>query len=897
MNSDSRFWDTARLYAFPYNAVHMTDSVDQLLENVETGVNDVESGPVLDNADDPDAKVEFEIRSEPVFNQLADRMYESDKAALREGVTNAVTAVKRALNGSYISPGEGVIEIRYYEEGNGILVLRDNGIGMSWPEIEKVVSQIGSTTARDDGTLAGQFGMGFLALFKLVGLDGYFVMHTNSRLTDNDKFSGIWNPSGFNRDTQGKFDHPFDDDEYGVQFEFPLKDVDISDIEDWLEDLRWSRIPIVYERYQSGGSQRRNDELGGRPLRTELPDDAPYAEYEDDYVHAIASPGIPSDTVLLDVPIRRNASPTVWEDAPFGSNLLVRLKNENGVVVEGPNEGLMTAKPAEYSSMTAERQDNYISTDALASDDIVMPSPSGTRDTLEQRDPFWEWLSTRLAEDYQQRLRELVTRITTFSDILDLTPREFETVKHSILPDLPEEVDDFEASERELPQYDPDAYASAYSELTGQEISRQTAARLNLGKLEVGRVNPDCDDATAASNHETRMLLDVLYSVHGKDRDGDLFMGVTMNHDKCAVVWDDNADNEVITVEETEWYSVLDKQFDARQLKKVTKRRLDDFDISDEVREQFITDTGGGTSSTTPVEQTKVTVHFGRDGRKESTRSSNISVGDLDEVCHDAVETGVIPWAHHPQTIIAFPRADDRNLGDYVMWLSSKTVAAISVTTRQWEYLQTTPNIQHIDDYIDEARQITFPTSRGTHSVESAHTDGDLLIHLLPNETVQLFRDEHVMTAMESVIATQAWTASNYSWTVEAKFNPESEIVYAPMPQDTLAKIRPLLNTDDTYVIANEVDYSYGDPGERLRAPADAMLYATARLDGWRDTPELETLEAALTALRPTLASSDDPSQSTANSDALPLIETLASLHDSKTPPASQRDSQPDSSA
>lgn len=863
----------------------MTDTVDELLDNVETGVNDVESEPILDEGAE---QIEFEIKAEPVFNQLADKMYESDQAALREGVTNAVTAVKRALNGDHIADGEGVIELRYYEEGNGVLVLRDNGIGMSWREIKEVVSKIGATTSRDEGDLAGQFGMGFLSLFKLVGLDGAFVMHTNSRLTDNEPFSGLWHSGGFNPDTEGKLDNPFDEDEYGVQFEFMLKeDLDADDIGGWIEDLRWTRIPIVYERYRADGTQIRNDELGGRSLATAVPDDTPYAEYEDDYVHAITAPGIEDTTVLLDVPLRRNASRSVWNDAPFGqNNVLVRLKNEKGVVVEGPHKGLMTARPAEYKSMDADRQSAFVRTDRLADDDIVMPGPSGTRDTLERRDDFWEWLAGNLIADYKRRLRDVVTRVSAFDDVLALDTVDFKMFTH-VLPSAPEEVDDFEASERPIPRFDPDEYATAYAEVTNQTLARETAARLNLGRLEINRVPRECDDPESVSYHREQLLLDVLYDARGNGRDGEVFMGATMNADRCRVVWDANENNVVIDVDGTEWYPPLKERLGVRKLKKVTKKRLDEFDISDEVAEQFLADSGGSNGTPTPVGETDVTVHFGQDGRNSKTRSKTVSVETVRSACAEAAGTDdPIRWAYNPQRIIAFPRRGDRNLTDYKQWLSSKTVGAMSVTTRQWDHLRDVPCIQHIDDYIDAAADVTFKTSHGSHTVRSAHDEGSLVVHLLPEETVDLFRDEEMMDTVQSLLETEGWAEENYSWNVGDRLG-DATVVYAPMTRTELAEIRPLLQTAETYVMANEAAYHYGDPGARLRTPSDAMLYATARLGDWRDTPELNAIEAGLKSMRTPL--SDSAAQGGANHDVLALVETLSLLHDDGVPPASQR--------
>lgn len=873
--------------------MYMSDNaVDELLEDVQLGVNDVESGPILD-ADDGSGHIPFEIETEPVFNQLADKMYESDEAALREGLTNAVTAVIRAINREHISEEDGVIELSYYEgnspSDSGTLVLRDNGIGMSWTEIQDVVSKIGATTARADGDLAGQFGMGFLALFKLVGLDGVFVMHTNSRLTDNDPFTGLWNQGGFNRDTDEKFTNPFASDEYGVQFEFPLKDdVDGSDIEGWVQNVKWSRIPVVYERYGPDGSQKFNDELGGRNIRSVLSDDKPFAEYEDEYVHAVTAPNSyqHDKTILLDVPIRRNALRTALDDLPWGKAALVRLKNENGVVVEGPHEGLMTVKAAEYKNMSPDRKTKFVRTDELVDDDIVMPGPRGNRDVLDNNPEFWEWLSAKLAADYDAQLQELVNRVDDFDDLLSLSSSETKLLSPN-LPGVPEEVEEFDESDRKLPRYDPDEYADAYREAFDDTIDEMTAKRMNLSRLSVKRVEPGCSDAETARNHTEMPLFEVLHKAQGNGSDGDIFMGVTMNHDRCSVVWDDNDDNEVIVVDGTDWYPVLDNVFGIRKLKRVTTSRLDEFDVSDDVRKQFLADSDDESSSNvTPVEDKIVTLHLGRDGRKQQTKTTNIGVGTLQDECEEADEGEPLSVGHYsyPTRVIAFPRQDDHNLGDYKLWLSTNDIAAMSVTSQEWDYLEGTPRIIHISEYIDEAEQIEFPTSDGEHTVSEAKEAGNFVIHLVPDDVLPLFRDEIVMERVAEMLAEEDWSAENWRWTVTDTIDADEPLVYAPMSRDMFDRIRPLTNDGETFVVVDEATYTYGDPGKKLSTPPDTVLYAGARLGDWHDTPELTVIEGGLCKLGDNLGTGTET-----DSDVLSLIDTLSMLHDSGVQPASQQ--------
>lgn len=113
---------------------------------------------------------EFEIKYDSSIEQLAvsrlTNMYSNPlAAAIRETISNALDAVKRAGNAEVAAHGGVEVSIVEDEACGGAspshrLVVKDSGLGMSQSEVEHTFLQYGSSSKSKDGKTIGSFGLG-----------------------------------------------------------------------------------------------------------------------------------------------------------------------------------------------------------------------------------------------------------------------------------------------------------------------------------------------------------------------------------------------------------------------------------------------------------------------------------------------------------------------------------------------------------------------------------------------------------------------------------------------------------------------------------------------------------------------------------------------------------------
>ena len=320
----------------------------------------------------------FEADLRHLIRKVADDLYQSWEATVREYLANAETATLKVdewledndalpyddliVDGSY----EPKIEVTWNRKENK-LVIKDNGIGMAASEVDEIFRQIGHSAARDDGGKSGQFGMGALSFVKLVGLDNAMIMTSHSRLNDDNAayyvtLAGVEPIRG-----------QLDDDEYGTKFQMtPKGSFDIR--ETVSKYAEWMRVPVIYREVDEDGTEVFNEDWGDKSL---------YEDYDENRVtlglekenafEAFCSPEAGGQTLLLSMDIDRNDgrhSPG-QHGAPFPFD--VRLLDESGKVIESSNgnEGLMPCPRSDYEQMLVEARDPHITRDLLNNGDVV----------------------------------------------------------------------------------------------------------------------------------------------------------------------------------------------------------------------------------------------------------------------------------------------------------------------------------------------------------------------------------------------------------------------------------------------------------------------------------------------------------------------------------------------
>jgi hypothetical protein len=322
---------------------------------------------------------DFTADMRTLIRRVADDLYDSWEATIREYLANAETACLRTQE--YVETGDIamtdadlIVEDSYqpkieveWNKQEDKLTIQDNGVGMSAETVDQVFRQIGRTTGRDSGEYSGNFGQGVLSWVKLTGLDTAIIMTTHSRVNDDN--AAYYLTLGGVEPIMGNLP----EDQYGTSFQMtPQEDYPIRDaIEQYAE---WMRVPVRYEEIGDDGTVVFQEDYGDKEL---------YESYEDNRIclgarkegafEAYSSPDADARTLLLSMDIDRNDGKYEpgQHGAPFPFD--IRLLDESGKVIESSNgnEGLMPTPRSEYNAMLVEARDPYITEELLNNKDVM----------------------------------------------------------------------------------------------------------------------------------------------------------------------------------------------------------------------------------------------------------------------------------------------------------------------------------------------------------------------------------------------------------------------------------------------------------------------------------------------------------------------------------------------
>jgi hypothetical protein len=360
------------------NPEHDGESFDAQYQKGMTSVSHRNIGAAGDDHPFGDQAQSFEADLRHLIRKVADDLYDSWEATIREYLANAETAclrVEEYLNNSENSVHDEMLVSKSYQPKIEVewnkqedkLTVKDNGVGMAAQEVDEIFRQIGHSAARDDGSKSGQFGMGALSFVKLVGLDNAIIMTSHSRLNDDNAayyvtLAGVEPIRG-----------SLADDEYGTSFQMtPDSEYDIRmAISTYAE---WMRVPVRYEEIGRDGTVAFQEDYGDKALYESYDDNrACLGMRKEDAFEAYASPDANGRTLLLSMDIDRNdGRHSVGQHAsPFPFD--VRLLDESGKVVESTNgnEGLMPVVDSDYEQMLKESRDPYITREMLNNKDVV----------------------------------------------------------------------------------------------------------------------------------------------------------------------------------------------------------------------------------------------------------------------------------------------------------------------------------------------------------------------------------------------------------------------------------------------------------------------------------------------------------------------------------------------
>lgn len=669
------------------------------------------SGAVAEALNHAEDEESFDFNEAAVFRRLASDIYSSDQAGVREPLMNSMAAVIKAKRRFNIR--NPFIEVKAQDGEQVTLEIRDNGIGITEEVFNNILSVIGVSATRDEGDLPGKYGMGFLACYLLVGVsDGAFILSTNPRGTDEGPYSYVFKPGIYRRIDDKDYNHLLDDNEHGTSIQFFCKDdISIGDIRSWVSDQsEYSPVPIMYEEKDRSGDIDYTEDYGVMNIEDLYNDEYPVLSSENEYYEVITSPGIENNQiVLISAPVRMRGSRNLSSKIPW--KVCLRLKQEDGVVIEGPNEGLSPVEDKEYNSLTETEQSGKIPESDLTEEDICLPKPTGTRERVDREDDFIEHVNENLKLEYQ---KEVERTINTF-DPEEESFESLERIKQSILyrffnlckQGSDENQDDMDSS---------DVRDNINSECDSDNI--EISDNFCEFILTMSREVPVLTERGGVGRSKYNRKY--AYEVY-EDYEKTYMTTVASNSWKTSLVNQEDADSTIIRLESAGLYDMFEDQLEWVPLKNITRKTaVDIVDLNEEEIESIIPERGSGSSGTSDL-----TIHYdggGRDTKKCTLEETvNSYRGEFEK-----------SGFRDSEALIVFSQTGDKNISDYYEVAKDDTCNIVNCRKSQAETL--TENSECAfgpDQYISEIEKQSIETSVGKRTIKDLkEMNRDVLLHV-----------------------------------------------------------------------------------------------------------------------------------------------------------------------
>jgi|GEM_PF-4802823 len=877
-----------------------------------------DEGHALNIASGSTGSIKQKVDDEVVLDYLSDKIYGGPDSTLREYLANAETAVIRGGEEELkneagftdddfyvvddehpeydpdnaddeqptrrlypreiielareLAGFEPTIEIEWHE-GDKLLVIQDNGIGFTPREVTDVLAVTGHSGVRDRGDVSGQFGMGVMSAHKMVGKEGAYTLITRTRRQDVPE----WAQSSFAAYCYlGGYD-PIEgnlpEGSYGTRFELPVQE-DLDDnygsrysdtpvVTEWVEKYaEWMRVPVLYHHFKDGDTVH-DDEFGEQ-------------EFAEGYNGAVLTidrpeflaksyPNASNETLLLSMPIKRNYS-YAPPDAPWSVD--IRLRNEGGIVVEGPHHGLMPVDDAEYEEMDAERREKFVRKSDLEDGDVMLPEPTASRDELQKNETFWKWIGAEFDSLYKSEIARFIDLVDDIDDLAELAvddPNGFsflmvglKNIKHYAIDDAADLKEELKKS----------LDADKTEELCGQLLVLLRGIQLApRGQSGVSRKR------NRKSERTWRVFRDAADG-------GDVYMGVNINQKRAEVAWETHDNNQVVRVDKAAEYPEFEtlgwKMLKDVPISKASKN-ASNYKIPDKVS------TGSGKSNAgLAAPERELTIR--RDSGQDNTKNYEVETIERELSAYHKYGKGdglYLGYKKYATELVLFPSSTDRNMTDwYKVIKPHEGRACATCINGVYDYLKNVPGVMHIDDLIADAADVQLTTSEGDMTVSDA--GDELLIHIVNDDYLDRFREPEIMSRLAEWLheyLEEDQRYDDFSWDYSKDMYPD-KFIYAPVDRDAWRRIQPGSFEHDYLVIGGDLRARNCGSDHYHEFQSDAELYTVGRFHNWdADSPEIISLRS--------LAVSRDPDQ------AFALIDSMGILHDNGVKPASEQNGQP----
>lgn len=660
---------------------------------------------------DEDETVDFQFEAQAVFKRLADDIYETPEAGIREPLQNAITTVRKVFG----TGSGGVVKVTVQRGDQTRVRIRDNGEGINKSILNQVLTYIGRSTARDNGELSGQYGMGFLATYKLVGVeDGGFVMYTNPRDTDEGPYGGIFKPGTYEPDKKGKLPQMLDEDDYGTVFDFYVKEgINAGSIREWVEKhSKWSPVPIIYEELDETGDVVYNEDYHSPSFTDSYSSDL-CIHIENEYYEVACSPSSKGDVVLISSPAAMRKSRYLSRNIPWDVD--IRLKYENGMIIDGTHKGLAPVSETEYNSMNSNRKDGYIKEDELSSSDIKLPEPTGTREKVRYNRDFVEYINDKLKSEYQEIVKESMGTIeSALPDYTDIDSKHQE-VLHHFLVNLSKSRSSWNKDwvARKVRNYG--YQTSSDSDLTEFIMCMSERLPVMTRKHGGGRKKYEREKVYSLFEESERVYMTVGRSW------------------KIEAIKESDVEAEIIQVDSASDYETFEKYLGWSKVKSISESSaVNELGLTEDKVEDIRGVRKSDNHNPDDVSEKLMNVHYGDVSRKQEASTVVENFDGTSYINCDA--------------LILYPRSYDENLSDSLV---RPPIATAACSNEEAEYLTgNSDNIMTYDNYDRWVLSKDVLTQEGTKKLsEVAQSNEDVLV-----SSDDSLDDEDILSTISPVI-------------------------------------------------------------------------------------------------------------------------------------------------
>jgi hypothetical protein len=674
--------------------------------------------------------------------------YDDSAAAIREALSNAETACIRRAKKELLESGvskdnipnevaeiidmakdevgyEPLIEVTYNRKADDTrFIIEDNGIGISVEEYE-VVQRVGYSTSHDDGSVGGQFGIGWLSMFQLTGVNGMFKMSTKSRLTDE-----AYSTAEYVANFEMLDELP---DEYGTRFEFPsfgeeAKDIDIpSKVAEFAEGMR---ITVLYREFdESGQETARSDDYTPTNMEDDYGDDSFVVIAENEYFKAVMSPdskerGRGRTTYNITMPIRRNCD-AFGSEPSFNARWKwdFRGKREDGPVVFCESDptivGQVPKEDSKYERLVDEMKDDCVPMSEVPDDAIVMPDPASSRDSYKSgHDDFWEYVSDELMDSWSEVARDRFEDLDSWDDFLDMERSEKNALFRAYSAFGPGGTGN-----------EPDTITDALEENLGVTVDKDVAKKLEKSRSRVSVVSRGSNRAHTKGATDGRKIWKVI-----DDAPDGVYMGKSISQKKADIVWG-LGETHIVRLESGDTYAEYEDDWNWEKAKDLPNRNLAEKlpELDDDVAEKY-EDVSDSESNNTQRSST------GGDGENPSLYRLKVRVGSNSrkyftqmraKKLKEAMEDDERVQAGRYNVDFVILHKDDTSARSVASSADrSKNIGATRVPSYVYDYLLDADNIyESMDELRDDQAGVTMELSDGTTEELSDLPETDCLLN------------------------------------------------------------------------------------------------------------------------------------------------------------------------